>query len=314
MDGVKTGAGRNLTVTETARAKVNLALAVGDRGSGGLHLLTTVMQTISLADSVSLTLRPDGEIDCRCFWADDDRPDAALSGPDNLAVTAVRQFEAELRRKTEQGLPGGLNIQIKKRIPLQAGLGGGSADAAAVLRGLNRLWGAPLNYRELQAAARRCGADTPFCLRGGVQWAEGTGTTLSPLPPPPALPVVVAQPGAGMSTAEAYRSFDRIGRAEQLDKADWRRRLRRGEGRKIAAALHNNFEPVVAAVLPITAEIKRFFLAAGCLGALLCGSGSAVFALPPDEAAGRLIARRVEAELSCRTWVAAFDAVPEKFR
>jgi 4-diphosphocytidyl-2-C-methyl-D-erythritol kinase len=273
------------------------------------------MQTISLTDSVSLTLRPEADgIVCRCAWADGEhtKPDAALSGPDNIAVTAARQFGEELRRKTGQGLPSGLEIQIRKQIPVQAGLGGGSADAAAVLRGLNNLWGRPLGYQALQAAARRCGADAPFCLRGGTQWAEGEGTELSPLPPAPALPIVIAQPAAGMSTAAAYRCFDRTGRAEEPDKAGWRSRLLSGSGTAIAAGLHNNFEPVVAAILPITAEIKELFLAEGCIGALLSGSGSAVFGLLPEAGAGERIARRAAAELSCRVWLAAFSVKSEK--
>ncbi|MDR0434658.1 MAG: hypothetical protein LBH21_06305, partial [Gracilibacteraceae bacterium] len=203
---------------ETASAKINLALAVGKPRPDGYHALQTVMQTVSLADKVKVTPLPGvKEIRCRCVRAGagaDTGADRAaemgaaadmdeLSGPDNLAVTAARSFEEELSRAAGRGLPFGLDIYIEKNIPVRAGLGGGSADAAAVLRAVNRLAGAPLGWAALEAAARRCGSDAPFCLRGGTQWAEGTGTTLRPLPPPPPLPVVVVSPAAGVSTAEA---------------------------------------------------------------------------------------------------------------
>lgn len=300
---------RPVSVTETARAKINLALAVGELRPDGYHGLQTVMQTISLADEVSVTpLADDRAIRCRCAWANGDgtwTDDPGLSGTDNIAVTAARCYEDELRRAAGRNLAFGLNIQIKKNIPAQAGLGGGSADAAAVLRALNRLEGMPLSQAALEAAARRCGADVPFCLRGGTQWAEGAGTTLMPLPAAPALPVIIVQPSAGVSTAEAYRLFDRLGEPEELDRAEWRSRLASGGTAEIASGLRNNFEPVVAAVLPVIAEIKAMLLREGCSGALLTGSGSAVFGLSPT--AGGSLARRVEAEFACRAWLAVFE-------
>ena len=144
-------------VTTFAYAKINLALAVLGVREDGYHELQSVMQSIALHDVVKVR-RTGGDLVCHC---------GTLSGKRNLAYTAAEMFFKEL------GLQGGAEIQIEKHIPIQAGLAGGSSDAAAALRLLNQLYNFPLREEKLQELSARCGADVAFCLRGGTAWATG---------------------------------------------------------------------------------------------------------------------------------------------
>jgi len=188
-----------------APGKVNLFLRVGRRRPDGYHEVRTVMQAVDLRDELLMELRRGG---------DDYRVDpgelASLLPwtPDNLARRAWEAYRRELGGEL-QGM--GLFLRLRKRIPLAAGMGGGSADAAAVLVGLNRLCGEPLRRERLREIAARLGSDVPFFLEGGIALAEGRGERVTPLEPAPSLRFLVVLPRERLSTAEVYACFDRRG-------------------------------------------------------------------------------------------------------
>lgn len=248
-----------------AYAKINLALAITGRRADGYHELQSVMQSISLYDVIRVWRRGDG-ITCRC---------GELSGPFNLAYRAAEKFVLRL------GKPAGIEIEIEieKKIPLEAGLAGGSSNAAAVLRVLNELYGSPLSGEELRELAGSIGADVAFCLDGGTMWATGRGEILAELPPAPRLELVVAKPLAGVNTQEAYRRFDEEGQTGSLNRDAWIQALTAGRPEQVAALLSNDLEEVSIRMVPEIGHIKRIMLKSGCYGALMSGSGSAVFGL-----------------------------------
>lgn len=178
-----------------APAKVNLALDVGPPEADGYHPVRTILQAVCLHDRLVLARCCDLVLEC------DLAP--AGSGPANLAWRAAEA----LRRAA--GLRAGVCIHLVKRVPLQAGLGGGSSDAAAVLRGCNRLWNLDWPAARLAEVGRELGSDVPFFLHGGTALGEGRGDRVRPLPPLPPLPLLLCHPGPGIATAGAYRALDR---------------------------------------------------------------------------------------------------------
>jgi len=250
-------------LTTFANAKINLALAIQGIREDGYHELQSVMQSINLHDIVRV--RRHGEkLVCRC---------GALSGPDNLAYKAALMFIEQC------GVSRGIEIEIVKCIPIQAGLAGGSTDAAATLRLLNQFYGEPLSIEELVTLAARCGADVAFCLQGGTMWATGRGERLKVLPTAPKLDIVLIKPNTGVNTGEAYRRFDLIGQAGCLKRADWEKALRGDSAQQIAELLYNNLESASIQLVPHILDYKKHLLDAGCYGALMSGSGSSVFGI-----------------------------------
>ena len=181
----------------TAPAKINLTLDITGIRPDGYHELVTVMHQISLADTVTLTRQESG------ITLDSGHPDL----PDDERNLAWRA--AELMRQ-KYGFPGGLAIRIKKRIPIEAGLAGGSTDAAAVITGINRLFGLGLSAEALQACGAELGADVPFCIAGGTALCTGRGDVIRPLADSPHLYMVLVKPDFSLSTAAVYRQFDRL--------------------------------------------------------------------------------------------------------
>ncbi|EHQ87298.1 4-(cytidine 5'-diphospho)-2-C-methyl-D-erythritol kinase [Desulfosporosinus youngiae] len=248
-------------LTTFANAKINLALAVQGIREDGYHELQSVMQSIDLHDIVRVR-RHGEEVVCRC---------GALSGSDNLAYKAALEFLEQC------GLARGIEIEIEKHIPIQAGLAGGSTDAAATLRLLNQLYGEPLSTEELLTLAAGCGADVAFCLQGGTMWATGRGERLERLPAAPKLDLVLVKPDTGVNTGEAYRRFDSVGQTGRLIRADWEKALTGDSALQIAELLYNNLEPASVQLVPHILDYKQHLLEAGCYGALMSGSGSSVF-------------------------------------
>lgn len=272
-----------------AYAKINLALAITGRRADGYHELQSVMQSISLYDVIRVRRRGDG-ITCRC---------GELSGPFNLAYRAAEKFVLRL------GKTAGIEIEIEKKIPLEAGLAGGSSNAAAVLRVLNELYGSPLSGEELRELAGSIGADVPFCLNGGTMWATGRGEILAELPPAPRLELVVAKPLAGVNTQEAYRRFDEEGQTGSLNQDAWIQALTAGRPEQVAALLSNDLEEVSIRMVPEIGHIKRIMLKSGCYGALMSGSGSAVFGLAYGQEQALTIARELRAQGYSEVWTAS---------
>jgi len=250
-------------LTTFAYAKINLALAIHGIREDGYHELQSVMQSIALHDIVTVRGRGDKVI-CRC---------GTLSGPGNIAYKAAVMFLEQV------GKSEGLEIEIVKHIPVQAGLAGGSTDAAATLNLLNQLYGEPLTREALLTLARRCGADVAFCLSGGTMWATGRGERLETLPTAPALDLVITKPFAGVNTREAYLRFDAIGQGRHLKKTDWENALAKNSVQQVADLLYNDLEPVSIQMVPEILELKKYLIEAGCYSALMSGSGSSVFGI-----------------------------------
>lgn len=264
-----------MNVTVEAPAKINLTLDVVGRRDDGYHLVETVMQAVDLCDRVTVrrTDKP-GAVSLLC---DDARvPD----GPDNTAVRAAAAFFAAC------GLPNpGVEIGLRKRIPLQAGLAGGSADAAGTLVALDRLMDTRMTAAELCAVAETVGADVPFCVLGAAAYAEGIGTILTPLPSLPDCAVVIAKPLDGVSTAEAYRLVDRAALTRRPHTGAAVDAVCAGDLAAVAHGLCNVFEEALA--LPEVAAIGQVMREHGTLGCRMTGSGSAVFGLFDNEEAAR---------------------------
>lgn len=254
-------------LTTFANAKINLALAINGMCEDGYHEIQSVMQSIGLHDIVRVR-RYGEKVVCRC---------GALSGPGNLAYKAAVEFLEQC------GESGGIEIEIEKHIPIQAGLAGGSSDAAATLRLLNQLYGKPLSKEELHTLAVKCGADVAFCLEGGTMWATGRGERLEMLPTPPKLNLVLLKPNRGVNTREAYRRFDLVGQTGSLERSDWQKALTGDSVQRIAELLYNNLEPASIQLVPDILEYKRLLLDAACYGALMSGSGSSVFGIARGE-------------------------------
>jgi 4-diphosphocytidyl-2-C-methyl-D-erythritol kinase len=275
-----------------AYAKLNLTLCVGARQPDGFHPLQTVFQSLALHDTLELTRRP-GPFALTCT-------DPAVPVDErNLVTRAARMLWSALGRAGE---PRGVAIHLAKHIPMQAGLGGGSSDAASALSGLARAW-QPRGARvDLAALAARLGSDVPYFLLGGTALGLSRGEDLYPLDDLRPFSVVLALPAFGVATADAYRWFDE----------DFPRPLAstRGEARAIPAwpgrplALGNDLEGPVVRRHPEISAARRVLESAGALAAGMTGSGSAVFGLFAAEPAARRAAR-VVAE-------AGFVAVPTR--
>jgi len=281
-------------IVEAAPAKVNLALAIKQKRPDGYHDLQTVFQTISLYDQVEVRLQSSGIV-CNC---------GDLSGPDNLAYKAASLFCQSLPGRVTGFTGTGVQITINKNIPVQAGLAGGSSDAAAVLRALNKLFSFPFTYRELLTIAQKCGSDTAFCLKGGTQWGEGTGAELSELPSAPQMELLVVKPERGINTAEAYKFFDSLARFDSLDRQKWQKLLSTGSPEEIGKNLFNSFEKIADSLLPELSEIKRIMLEEGCYGALLTGSGSAVFGILQNRSQGEKLLSKLRRSGHKNLWLA----------
>ncbi|MFT0787109.1 4-(cytidine 5'-diphospho)-2-C-methyl-D-erythritol kinase [Synechococcus sp. H55.10] len=259
--------------TLMARAKINLYLEILGSRPDGYSEVAMVLQSIRLADRVQLQCCPHG-IHLTC-----DRPEVPADAR-NLAYQA-----AELLQKECQATMG-VEIRLEKQIPVAAGLAGGSADAAAVLVGLNQLWGLGLTVGELQSLAARLGSDIPFCVQGGTQLATGRGEVLEPLADWEGIPVLLAKPKhLGVSTAWAYQAFR--SRQESLGPAlptlpQVLAALSRQDLPALARSLRNDLEQVVLPEYAIVGELRQSLLAAGALGALMSGSGPTVFGIMPS--------------------------------
>lgn len=264
-----------------APAKVNLVLAVLGKLPHGYHQVETALQTVSLWDEVTLERRARG-IAIAC-----DDPQVPQD-ESNLCYRAALLLMEHASPRRERG---GVVVRLRKQIPIQAGLGGGSSDAAATLVGLNRLWGLRLRRRELRKLAARLGADVPFFIEGGCGVGVGRGDVITRLGAGPALHLVLARDGPGVSTAWAYARCPARSETDAL--RGIRRALSAPSPQGIAAALRNDLEQAVLPQRPDIARLKARLLQAGALGALMAGSGSAVFGVFPTRKAAQEAAARM---------------------
>ena len=259
-----------MKMTVQSPAKINLFLDITGKRNDGYHIINTVMQSVSLYDDVTVTLENDSG-DIRLSCSKDNIPCDST----NTAYKAAELFfeHTGISRK-------GVSIKIKKRIPSQAGMAGGSTDAAAVLYALNELTDSRLTKDELAEIGEKIGADVPFCVYGGTMSASGIGTILSPLPDMPDCYFVIVMPDFRISTKQAYESSDRLGYDTVKSMEPLVNAVCSGNAAQTAALLYNKFEEV--ADIEEIGHIKSAMLEAGGLGALMTGSGSAVFGVFDD--------------------------------
>jgi len=267
-----------------AFAKVNYALDILGLRMDGYHEIRTVMQSISLADEVELRRAARG-------FALTLEPEAEEIGlPDqNTAYLAWRL----LQRLTGDELP--VEVTLCKRIPAGAGLGGGSADAAAVLVGLNEIFGLGLSMNELRKAGVVIGADVPFCISGGTALGEGVGEILTPLPPPQTHRLLVAKPLRSADTASIYRAYDGTKPKSSRTVEPVFSALHSGDVSDLASAVGNDLAPVTSGFVPEVEALEQALLASGALGASMSGSGTAVYGIFADEEAARNAKGKIDA-------------------
>lgn len=283
-------------ITVAANAKINLTLDILGRRPDGMHEVEMVMQSAGWCDEITVERAPGGQIrlTVESVSPAQDKPEAeglpqaAFVPLDhrNTAVQAAQAFFDAAGLSCE-----GLSIRIVKRIPVAAGLAGGSADAAGVLTALDALFETRLGAKGLFDAARRIGADVPFCLAGGTMLARGTGTGLSPLPPLPPCVLVIAKPEASVSTAGAYARFDAAHNVCRPDTGAMLAALQNADLPGVAAHLGNVFEDASAcgpAAEETVRKIKRVMAGAGALGAAMSGSGPSVFGIFTERAAAEV--------------------------
>ena len=259
------------TLYEGAFAKINLTLDVLNRREDGYHNLKSVMQTVSIRDDIEI------DIGTGAPWCLKCDKDGIPTDERNLAWKAAKVYLDAMGKN-----PGGLEIRITKRIPSQAGLGGGSADAAAVLRALNRHYGEPLSILALAELGAQVGSDVPFCTVGGTAMVEGRGERLRKLPDLPDCVFVVCKPDFSVSTPELYRKIDECAIPRRPDNLAMESAVLSGDLGKIAENVWNVFDPVVTAEHLELNYIKSVCNSYGSLAQQMTGSGSAVFAIAPD--------------------------------
>ena len=272
---------------ETAFAKLNLSLDIESRLPDGYHAMRMVMQSVEFGDCVRVSLTDDGKISACTnlkYLPCDDR---------NIAVKAACTFFAAA------GITdAGARIDIEKRIPVCAGLGGGSSDAAAVLRSLNTLTGAGFDRGTLESLAAGIGSDVAFCVAGGTALATGKGELLSYLPPLPDCSIVICKPGFSISTPELFKLIDCRKIKVRPDTDGIIQSLESGDAQGVARRMYNVFEDVLPRRYGDIFTIKRQLFDFGASGTAMTGTGSAVFGIFTDQSKARAAQAALSGEYS----------------
>lgn len=268
--------------TQRAYAKINIGLDVLRRRADGYHEVKMIMQTVDIYDELVLERRKEPGIELRMDNSE------LPSGSDNLICRA-----ADLLFR-EKKITGGVNISLTKRIPIAAGMAGGSADAAAALRGVNELFDMGYSLTELQALGVGLGADIPYCLAGGTMLSEGIGEILTPLPAPPAAHLVIAKPDINVSTAFVYGNLHADSLAWHPDIDGMIAALQKGDLDGITGRLGNVLETVTVKAHPVIEQIKELLRKQGAENALMSGSGPTVFGIFKEKETAARAAEAVE--------------------
>lgn len=289
------------SVTITACAKINLTLDILSRRPDGYHNLRSVMQTVALHDTLVITHSP--EEPGVALTVDGEEAGGVPANSENIVhQAAVRLQKVAAARGTLPGNQSGLRIHLTKRIPSQAGLGGGSSDCAAALRAIDFLFDLHLSTERLQEIGASLGADVPFFITGGAALVEGLGERVTPMPPlAPAWHLVIVKPAADMPTPAAFAALDALPERQPGQATDvW-----------LAAAgnacPNNDFEQVI---FPMRAEIRAVVQLLSqttsngdSFRPTLCGSGAAVFCRVPNAAEGKRLAALIDNKHLGKTWV-----------
>jgi len=279
------------TIKILAPAKINLYLKVLGKAKNGYHRIDTVFQALDLYDEVLVSAssgKPRIKIICKDPAG---RVLKELSGRNNIVYRAAVILSRDRKIKC------GARIEVKKRIPVEAGMGGGSSDAAAALAGLNEAWGLGITRKEMLVYAGELGSDVPFFLYGGTARGTGYGGAVKPLKPLKRWFVIV-NPDFKVSTRRVYEMYDRVkGRA----------RFKGGSGffwKELGESMVNDLEQVVIEKYPVLNEIKKFLFENGASAAMMTGSGPTVFAAVKNREEGMRIKKKVSGYFNCSAWVA----------
>ena len=259
-------------------AKINLTLDILGKRPDGYHEVAMVMQSIGLSDIVEME-KTDGpiELTINVPWLKADEK--------NLAWRAAALIKEEYK------LAGGVRMKLTKRIPVAAGLAGGSTDAAAVLRGMKELYALDISEERLCELGAQLGSDIPFCLLGGTMLSTGRGEVLKRLPDLPATWVVLAKPRISVSTAWAYQNYDAQGAKEHPDNERIQQEIARGDRKAVAGLLCNVLESVTIKKYDVISQYKQMMLQQGAMASMMSGSGPTVFGLAErKETADRIAA------------------------
>ena len=265
-----------------APAKINLFLEIRGKRPDGYHDLESLMVAVNLFDTLELTARCDGAIELSCD------PPGLSTGPDNLVYKAAERLRSRANREEL-----GAAIHLTKRIPMQAGLAGGSSDAAATILGLNQLWNLNLSYSELAAVAAEVGSDVAFFLALPAGWCTGRGELVSPEASSRSFDVVLVCPPVGLSTVEVYRALQVP--SVPVDGIAARAAFRAGDPDALGAALFNRLQPPAVHLAPAVETVYRRLAGLKPAGCLMSGSGSAVFALCRDSHEAHRVAKAFRA-------------------
>lgn len=265
-----------------ALGKVNLGLDILGKKENGYHEVRMVMQTVYLYDRVILerSRTPGIRIETNLKFLP--------VNENNIAYKA-----AELL-KNEFGIDEGIKMILDKHIPVAAGMAGGSSNAAAVLFGMNRMYGLGLSEEELKKRGVNLGADVPYCIMRGTVLAEGIGEKLTPLPSIPKCYVLIAKPPLSASTEIVYEKYDALSQVEHPDIDGIIQGLEIGDIGRVASGMGNVLEQVMLKEYPVIAQIKKAMLDLGALGALMSGSGPTVFGLFESRSQARMAARKIK--------------------
>ncbi len=277
------------TLTLPAFAKINASLRVLSKRADGYHEIDTIFQTISLHDTLAMSVLDEPHIILSC----DDR--ALPTNDDNLVIRAAKSLQNRF------GSKGGVRIRLQKRIPMQAGLGGGSSDAAVTLMALARLWELKVTQQDLLTISSELGADVAFFLHGGTARATGPGDKIEALSDASEKFLLILKPNASISTADAYTALDERSLTSRNSKII----LSTSEANRVFdrfADLTNDFEAVAFDLQPEIRRAKAALLKAGANAALLAGSGSAVFGIFDSEDAQRRAIQAIELETGWRVF------------
>ena len=271
-----------------ARAKINWTLDIVGQREDGYHLMDMLMQPVTLADDIIIT--PAEEI-------------TLTTGGSPLLPADEKHlaYRSAIALKNHTSYPGGAAIHVEKHIPVGAGMGGGSADAAGVLIGLNELWELHLTREELEAIGLTLGADVPFCIRGGLTRTTGIGEVMEDLPCGRNWPLVVIQPCEGLSTKEIFTAYHEGVVDARPDNTAAASALAVGDGSALAAAMVNVMQPVSEARREGIAHAIAALREQGAFVAQMTGSGSAVFGVFADDAAAQAACEILHARWE-RTW------------
>lgn len=270
-------------------AKLNLFLRVLGRRSDGYHEVETILHGIEMGDDIEVVLTDTGKVEIEMVLGD------AVS--DLLPASEQNTVWHAAQRLIEQGAKNeGVRIRIVKRIPIGAGLGGGSGNAAGVLVALNELWRTELNRDGLVGVAGRVGSDVPYCISGGTALATARGESLTPLPSPETMWFVLGISHSPLLTRDVYAGWEPAPDGEPVGSAEMTLALGGRDVAEVASLLYNDLERPAFALRPELAARKDALVGAGALGASLSGSGPTLFGIASGETHARAVAERVEGD------------------